>query len=487
MSGNPHVMVVDDEQELCELLAIRLEHHGYEVSTATSGQEALSLLGKRPVDAMIVDLRLGDCSGLDLLTEIQQRAAYVPVVMLTAHGTIEAAVEAMRRGAYGFLTKPFHDHDLLQKLSHAVESGALKREVAGLRKAVSGDEGEHRLLGTSEAITRVRELIARVAPSEATVLVQGESGTGKELAARSLHALSNRKAGPFVAVNCGALPAELLESELFGHVRGSFTGAVRDKAGLFAAARGGTLFLDEIGESSLAVQVKLLRVLQERRFARVGSTQEEDADVRVIAATNKDLRTLVGEGRFREDLFYRLHVVPLRMPSLRERVTDVPFLATVFLERSAARYGMPIPRISREAMDSLLAHAWPGNVRELSNVMEAALLMSRSNEIRANDLSVPQAPSGADKQQPPQARGSGPAHGLGGELGAMINALGSTAPLPPLREARDAFEKAYIVEVLTRSGGNVAAAARLAGRNRTDFYELLRRHGLTPAQFKQTA
>lgn len=490
MIASPHVVVVDDEQELCELLAMRLEHHGYRVSTATSGRAGLSLLGESPVDAMILDLRLGDASGLEVLNEVQKRAPDVPVVILTAHGTIETAVEAMQRGAYGFLTKPFHDHDLLQRLSHAVERSKLRREVAGLRRVVGG-EGEVRLLGTSDAITRVRELIARIAPSDATVLIQGESGTGKELCARMLHDQSLRSSGPFVAVNCGALPSELLESELFGHVRGAFTGAINNKQGLFTAASGGTLFLDEIGESSLAVQVKLLRVLQERRFARVGSTQEEEADVRVLAATNRDLRTLVAEGRFREDLFYRLHVVPLSVPPLRERKSDIPFLSTVFLERSAARHGLPTPRLSRDAMDALLAHPWPGNVRELANVMEAALLMSRSNEIRANNLPLPDAPASEKAPSPASSPKSGlqPVPSLAQielSLGAMITQLSQdqSTPLPSLREARDAFEKAYIIESLKRSGGNVAAAARIAGRNRTDFYELLRRHGLSPASFK---
>jgi DNA-binding NtrC family response regulator len=500
MNQARHVVVIDDEQELCELLAMRLEHHGYRVTTSATGKGGLALLGGDPVDAMILDLRLGDSDGLDVLSEVHKRAPDVPVVILTAHGTIQTAVEAMQRGAYGFLTKPFHDHDLLQKLGNAVERSTLRREVAGLRRIVGGEDVESRLLGTSAAIARVRELIARIAPSDATVLSEGESGTGKELCARMLHELSLRKAGPFVAVNCGALPSELLESELFGHVRGAFTGAIRDKAGLFAAARGGTLFLDEIGESSIAVQVKLLRVLQERRYARVGSTQEEEADVRVLAATNRELRALVADGQFREDLFYRLHVVPLRVPPLRERDSDVRFLATLFLERSAARHGMPVPRLSRDAMDALLSHPWPGNVRELANVMEAALLMSRSNEIHAKDLSLPTgALTSASTSTSVAAPGNGPPSGLhavaprasgyqhDAQLGAMIVTLSEdSAPLPPLREARDAFEKAYIIESLKRSGGNVAAAARVAGRNRTDFYELLRRHGLSPASFKES-
>ncbi|HSN97798.1 MAG TPA: sigma-54 dependent transcriptional regulator, partial [Candidatus Nanopelagicales bacterium] len=365
----PHVLIVDDEPHLCELLALRLEHHGYHVTTELTARGGIGALARERVDAMIVDLRLEDGDGLDVLTEVQKRSPDVPVVILTAHGTIETAVEAMKRGAYGFLTKPFHDHDLLQKLAHAVESAKLRREVAGLRRIVGAASDEMRLLGTSDRIAVVREIIARVAPTDATVLLLGESGTGKELAARSLHGLSPRRDLPFVAVNCSALPAELLESELFGHVRGAFTGALRDKEGLFASAHRGTLFLDEIGDAPAAVQVKLLRVLQERRFNRVGSTTEEEVDVRVIAATNRDLRSEVQEGRFHEDLFYRLHVVPIVMPPLRERVEDIPLLCEVFLARAAARYGFPEPHVSTDALRVLLAHPWPGNVREVANVM----------------------------------------------------------------------------------------------------------------------
>jgi two-component system response regulator GlrR len=394
----------------------------------------------------------------------------------------------MRRGAYGFLTKPFHDHDLLQKLSHATENAALRREVKGLRRIVGASSEDAQLIGTSRALARVREVIKRVARTDVTVLITGESGTGKELAARSLHALSPRGEGPFVALNCGAIPPDLLESELFGHTKGAFTGATRDRPGLFAAAHGATLFLDEIGDASLAVQVKLLRVLQERRFTPVGSNVEEEVDVRVIAATNRDLRNDVTAGRFREDLFFRLHVVPLSMPSLRERLEDVPLLAEVFLERAAARHGVAVPHLSRAALDVLLAHGWPGNVRELANVMEAALLLAGADELRPEHLmglTTPLSPRPALGSAPQLAwdEGGGAPRSPHGEV------LGSLAdpdkPLPPLKEARDAFERLYLVEVLKRSSGNVSAAARVAGRNRTDFYELLRRHGISQAEFKE--
>jgi two-component system response regulator GlrR len=467
-----HVVVIDDEVDLCELLALRLEHHGYRVTTDATAEGGLAVLGREPVDAMIVDLRLGRGSGLDVLSEVQKRSPDVPVIILTAHGSIEMAVEAMGRGAYGFLTKPFHDHELLQKLAHGVESVRLRRELSGLRRLIGGGSTEHRLLGTSDAVNRVREVIARVAPTEATVLVLGESGTGKELVARMLHAGSPRLGGPFVAVNCAAMPGELLESELFGHVRGAFTGADRDRDGVFAAASGGTLFLDEVGDAPPAVQVKLLRVLQEQRFTRVGSTSETKTDVRIIAATNKDLRQAVADGEFREDLYYRLHVVPVHMPPLRERPGDVPLLARVFLTRAAARHGLAPPSLSPEAARLLSEHPWPGNVRELANVMEGAVLLARGGVLGVEDLRpvMTPAPQSAPREVP---------------SGASAWLPGAHAPLPPLKEARDAFERAYLAEALRRSDGNVSAAARLAGRNRTDFHDLLRKHGLSSADFRE--
>ncbi|QRK08639.1 sigma-54-dependent Fis family transcriptional regulator [Archangium violaceum] len=468
------VLVVDDDLELCELISLRLEAQGMRVSIVPTGQQALARVDRGEVDAMVLDLRLGDADGLEILALARERIPELPVVILTAHGTIETAVEAMRRGAYGFLTKPFQDHELVQKLVHALERTTLQREVDDLRRIVAGVPRE-RLIGGSPAITQVRAHIARVAPSDATVLVLGESGTGKELAARLLHGLSRRAHGPFVAVNCGALPPELLESELFGHVKGAFTGATQSREGLFGAARGGTLFLDEVGEAPPSVQVKLLRVLQERRYTRVGSSTEEEADVRVVAATNRDLREEVEVRRFREDLYYRLCVVPITMPSLRERPEDIPLLAQLFLERAAAHNGMRVPRLSADALQILRDYSWPGNVRELLNVMEAAVLLAASEELRAEHLIHLVQPS--PRSEHPSAEESAPG-------ASTPRLLGTEAPLPTLREARDAFERDYLIEALRRCGGNVSAAARMAGRNRTDFYELLRRHGLSAADFK---
>ncbi|MDB4973275.1 MAG: Response regulator of zinc sigma-54-dependent two-component system [Myxococcaceae bacterium] len=471
----PHIVVIDDEEELCELITIRLEHNGYRVSSERSCRGALEILEREVVDAMLLDLRLDGENGLDLLVEVQKRVLDLPVIILTAHGTIETAVQAMKAGAYGFLTKPFDDRELTEKIAHAVEHVRLRREVAGLRRIV-GDVGSDRLLGTSAAISTVRDVVARVAPSEATVLILGESGTGKEVAARSIHALSPRK-GPFIAINCGALPAELLESELFGHRRGAFTGASRDKDGLFAAADKGTLLLDEIGDAPPSVQVKLLRVLQERSYTPVGATDVRATDVRVIAATNRDLRADMEAGRFREDLFYRLHVVPVVMPPLRDRREDIPLLAELFLTRAAAQHKLSAPHLSHEALRILMAHSWPGNVRELANVVEGAALLSNDGVLRPNHvLAVLPKRGGDDRVSTSPANVD---HLPGGAASVEPN-----APIPPMREAREAFDRAYLEELLKRSGGNVSAAARTAGRNRTDFYELLHRYALNPADFR---
>ncbi|MBX3187479.1 MAG: sigma-54-dependent Fis family transcriptional regulator [Labilithrix sp.] len=473
-STRPHVLLVEDDLDLCELLSIRIEAAGYDVSVEHSVQGALEHVGSERVDAILLDLRLGNEDGFEVLEGVAKRSAHVPVIILTAHGSIDLAVEAMKKGAYAFVTKPFHDHDLLEKLKHTVESHRLRREIAGLRRIVGVHDERTRLVGVSPAIERVREMIGLVAPTDTTVLILGESGTGKEIVARSIAALSPRKDGPFIAVNCAGLSAELLESTLFGHKKGAFTGAVSEREGLFGAARKGTLFLDEIGETPLEVQAKLLRVLQERRFTALGSTVEQEADVRIITATNRDLRQEVVEKRFREDLFYRLHVVPLAMPALRERREDVTLLAEMFLERAAARAGITTPQLGARALGALNAHSWPGNVRELENVMEAAVLLCRNGEIDLDHLPG----IGTSSPGPADARTADLARGAANLLSIYASSDGP-AP-PPLRDAREAFEGAYLDVVLARSGGNVTTAAKLAGRNRTDFYDLMRRHGRSP-------
>lgn len=470
---NPHVLVVDDEEDLSELLQLRLRHEGFMASTCTNSRGALAILESQRIDAMLLDLRLEDEDGLDLLSQVLDRYGDLPVIMLTAHGTTDLAVEAMKRGAYGFITKPFDDHELIQELRHAVDHAHLRREVAGLRRMV-GRSGSQRLLGTSEPISDVREIIARAASTDATVLILGESGTGKELAARSIHDLSPRHAAPFVAINCGALPGDLLESELFGHVRGAFTGAAREKEGLFAAAHGGTLFLDEIGDAPADVQVKLLRVLQERQFVPVGATEPRATDVRIVAATNRDLAESVREGSFREDLYYRLHVVPVRMPPLRARAADIPVLAQVFLARSGENYRLSDPQFSKGAIEFLLKHDWPGNVRELANVVEAAAVLSRDGTITVEHL---------EAVLPRSVR----PRSLEGDTSFRTHApFAGGTPFESLRQAKVKFEREYLVSLMKHCKGNVSAASRIAERNRSDFHELLKRHGVQSADYRDS-
>jgi two-component system, NtrC family, response regulator GlrR len=476
----PHVLLIDDDEDHCELLVIRLEHHGFRVSAEYTSRGGLEVLEREVVDAMLLDLRLDQENGLDVLVEVQKRSVDLPVIILTAHGTIDTAVEAMKRGAYGFLTKPYDDHELMQKLEHAVERVRLRREVAGLRRIVGDPSSGDRLLGTSAPIAAVREVISRIAPTEATTLILGESGTGKEVAARSLHALSLRRNQPFIAVNCGALPADLLESELFGYRKGAFTGALRDKDGLFAAAEGGTLFLDEIGDAPHPVQIKLLRVLQERTYLPVGATEPAFANVRIIAATNHDLRADLEAGRFREDLFYRIHVVPINMPPLRERREDIPLLAELFLARATAQHGLTAPHLAHDALHLLMGHDWPGNIRELANVVQGAALLTSDGVLRPQHvLSV--LPRRDAEPRAVAATVSGAANGAPKAVGM----LESADPLPPLREARETFDRAYLEEVLRRARGVVSMAAKMSGRNRTDFHDLLRRYDINASEFRE--
>ncbi|WP_394842140.1 sigma-54 dependent transcriptional regulator [Pendulispora brunnea] len=478
-SREPHILLVDDDIELCELVSLRLEAKGHRVSVEHTVKGALRRIGSEYVDTVLLDLRLGQEDGFEVLDGIAKRSPDVPVIVLTAHGTIDTAVESIRKGAFGFVTKPFLDHDLLEKIGHAIESSRLRREIAGLRRVMGDGHEDARLVGVSPAIERIREIITRVAPTDASVLILGESGTGKELVARSFHALSRRAHEPFIAVNCAGLAPELLESTLFGHTKGAFTGATANREGLFGAANKGTLFLDEIAEAPPAVQAKLLRVLQEKRYTPVGTTTEQEANVRILAATNRDLRQEVLERRFREDLFYRLHVVPVTMPPLRERKEDILLLAEMFLERAAARYRFSVPRIGDAARAALFEHPWPGNVRELANVMEAAVLAGHGGELKVEHL-------------PGVTMGESPAQSMLEDFSTRARQLldpyvtASAQTFPALRDARDAFERAYLDVVLSRTSGNVSSAARLAGRNRTDFYDLLRRHGYSPAVYKRS-
>ncbi len=435
------IVVADDEQVQRETVASVLREWGHTVHEADGGQKVLQLVADHAVDLVITDLRMPDLSGLDVVRRVKELQPDVEVVVVTAYGSVEGAVDAMRAGAADFLTKPV-DLDHLELLVRRLLSHRdLVRENRALRRRLQESHREFRLLGDAPALREVLARAARAAETDATVLIQGESGTGKELLARTIHDLSGRAAGPFVAVNCAALPETLLESELFGYVKGAFTGADRDHRGRIAQAAGGTLFLDEIGDVPLPVQVKLLRFLQEREYTPVGGERVETADVRVIAATHRDLRALIDEGSFREDLYYRLDVVELRLPPLRERREDIPVLVEHFLRRYAERYGRPARMVSREAMDALLKHDYRGNVRELENIIEQAVVMCRGEVIHTDDL-----PAAVVHR-----RGDGGAEPAAGDY---------EGDLPGFLER---LECSIIERTLARFDGNQSATARHLG------------------------
>ena len=370
------ILIVDDESEIRESLQTLLELEGYRVQTAGSGEEGLAHIASHPFDLMLLDLALPGKSGIEVLAEIRERDPQLAVIMITAYGTVENAVSAMQAGAVNFIQKPWDNEKLLADLRAAIARRRAEEENIQLKRALKQRYNFRNIVGKSEAMLRILDLVTQVAPSRSTILIQGESGTGKELIAKAIHMNSPRKDRPFVPVNAGSTPADLLESTLFGHVKGAFTSAVTSKKGLFEIADRGTLFLDEIGTMSLETQAKILRVLQDRKFMHLGGVQEIQVDVRVIAATNVDLRRLVKEGRFREDLFYRLNVITLELPPLRKRREDISLLVEHFLQKFCAENGQPPKQFSTEALRPLLDYDWPGNVRELENVVERAVVLS---------------------------------------------------------------------------------------------------------------
>ncbi|HHB7636070.1 two-component system response regulator GlrR [Klebsiella pneumoniae] len=437
------LLLVDDDPGLLKLLGMRLVSEGYSVVTAESGPEALRVLGREKVDLVISDLRMDEMDGLQLFSEIQKGHPGMPVIILTAHGSIPDAVAATQQGVFSFLTKPVDKDALYKAIDEALEQRSLATDEAWRQAIVT----------RSPLMLRLLEQAGMVAQSDVSVLINGQSGTGKEIVAQAIHNASPRHDKPFVAINCGALPEQLLESELFGHARGAFTGAVSNREGLFQAAEGGTLFLDEIGDMPVALQVKLLRVLQERKVRPLGSNRDIEINVRIISATHRDLPKAMARGEFREDLFYRLNVVNLKIPPLSERTEDIPLLANHLLRQSADRHKPFVRAFSSDAMKRLMAAKWPGNVRQLVNVIEQCVALTSSPVI--GDALVEQA--------------------LEGE---------NTA-LPTFVEARNQFELNYLRKLLQITKGNVTHAARMAGRNRTEFYKLLSRHELDANDFKE--
>ena len=438
-----HLLLVDDDPGLLKLLGMRLVSEGYSVVTAESGQEGLKVLSREKVDLVISDLRMDERDGLQLFAEIQKQQPGMPVIILTAHGSIPDAVAATQQGVFSFLTKPVDKDALYKAIDSALEHAAPSNDEAWRESIVT----------RSPIMLRLLEQARMVAQSDVSVLINGQSGTGKEILAQAIHNASPRSKNAFIAINCGALPEQLLESELFGHARGAFTGAVSSREGLFQAAEGGTLFLDEIGDMPAPLQVKLLRVLQERKVRPLGSNRDIDINVRIISATHRDLPKVMARNEFREDLYYRLNVVNLKIPALAERAEDIPLLANHLLRQAADRHKPFVRAFSTDAMKRLMAASWPGNVRQLVNVIEQCVALTSSPVI--SDALVEQA--------------------LEGE---------NTA-LPTFAEARNQFELNYLRKLLQITKGNVTHAARMAGRNRTEFYKLLSRHELEANDFKE--
>ena len=445
----PSVLVVDDDPDLLRLMQIRLSAAGYAVTIAESAERALAQLAVARPRVVVTDLRMSGMDGMALFESIQEKNPSLPVIILTAHGTIPDAVSAVKSGVFGYLTKPFEARTLLTEIERALTLGG----GTSTAPTEMGDDSWRKEITTRNPV--MEDVLAKarlVAESDASVFIYGESGTGKELLARAIHDASRRRDHPFVAINCGAIPEQLLESELFGHVKGSFTGAVRDHKGLFLTANKGTLFLDEIGDMPVTLQVKLLRVLQERQVRPVGSTQSFEVDVRVISATHRNIEAEMAAGNFRDDLYYRLNVVALHLPPLAERREDIPLLANHFLTQLVEKYKRTISSFASEAVEVLVAAPWPGNVRQLYNVVEQSVALATTPVIPATLV-----------QQAIQHQ---------------------QTEFESFEDARRKFERDYLAQILRITEGNVTQAARLAKRNRTEFYKLLQRHQLDPKLFK---
>jgi two-component system response regulator HydG len=441
------VLIVDDEPEMCALLSDVLKGEGFAVETATSGEQALARMGAREFAAVITDLNMKGMPGLPLLREIKRLYPETNVIIMTAFGSVETAIEAMKQGAYDYVVKPVKTEEITLTTEKAVREALLRKELLWLRRAVEKEYSFNQILGKSKPMQAVFELIRRITPSASSVLITGESGTGKELVARAVHFNSPRSQGPFVPVNCAAIPENLLESEMFGHVRGAFTDAKMDRRGLFEEAQGGTIFLDEISELPMSLQAKLLRVLQEKEIRRVGGTRSTPVDARVIAATNLDLAEQVRAKQFREDLFYRLNVIEVHMPALRERTEDIPLLAMHFIKKYADAMKKRVAGLTEGALALLMDYAWPGNVRELENVIERGVTLTRGEKIVPEDL-----PQGV--------------RGDAGDRQMIEEAAEKTRSLAEV-------ERAYILRVLEKTAGNKYQAAQILAIDRKTLYRKL--------------
>ena len=451
MSPQPSILVIDDESGILDTLRILLKNEGFDVTTAQGGKAGLEQLKTAAPEIVLTDVRMPQVTGIDILQAVRDQDPETPVILMTAQASLQTAIQAVNEGAFYYIQKPFSNDDLVAICRRAAEHRQLRTENKQLKQEMRRRErsGLAKPLGKSRVFLDVLRLAEQVAPTESTVLIQGESGTGKEVIARYIHELSGRSEGSFFSLNCGALPESLLESELFGHVKGSFTGAVRDKQGLFAAARGGTFFLDEIGEMSPATQVKLLRVLQEREAIPVGGTEAIPVDVRVVAATNRDLEDDIRRGRFRTDLYYRLNVIAIHLPPLRERRDDIPIFVDAFLKRIVQEHNEPLKRLTPAALEPILAYDWPGNVRELENALERAVVLTRGETI---------------------------------DVGAIPEKVTQRKAEPLVAERShhnptlDVIEQAYITWVLQGEGGNKTRAAEVLGIDPSTLYRKLSRY-----------
>jgi len=445
------ILVVDDEESMCRFMEIMLSKEGYQVDTANDGYSGVNLLKQSEYDLVIADLNMPEMTGIDLLKEIKSFKQKQDFIVMTAYATVDTAIEAMKQGAIDYITKPFKVDEIKLVIEKSINRKILIEENKKLKQQLNISNDFDNIIGKSHNICEVKRLASRIAESDSTVLIRGESGTGKDLMAKAIHNHSPRKSGPFITINCGALPENLLESELFGHKKGSFTGAIRDKDGLFKVADGGTFFLDEIGNTSPAIQIKLLRVLEEKRITPVGDTNPIDVDVRLIAATNSDLEEDVKRGKFREDLFYRLNVIPLYIPALRERKDDIPLLVDHFIKKFCFKINVSQKEITNQAIERLMDFQWKGNVRELENTIERAVLLSREDILDLNDF--PKNLSSSDK----------------------IVTGGDTIPENPTLES---IEKAYIHFIMSKTGGKKTRAAKILGIDPSTLYRKIERYDL---------
>jgi two-component system, NtrC family, response regulator GlrR len=456
----PRILVVDDDKNLLEIARTRLAANNYNVTVARGSEEALEATKAQNFDLVILDLRLADEDGMTLMEKLHALYPGTPVIILTAYASVEGAVEAMKRGAYTYLTKPFDPRELILQIARALESCKLASENQRLRGLLKEKYDFANIVAKSDKMQKVLEAVSCVAKTDSTVYIHGESGTGKELIAKAIHLASERKEASFVAINCAAIPESLLESELFGHEKGAFTGAVKSTKGLFAQANHGTLFLDEIGDLPLSVQVKLLRALEEWQFYPVGGEKPVQVDVRVVVATKKDLMKEVKKGLFREDLFYRVHVIPIVLPPLKERIEDVPYLVDHLLKKICQQVKREVKGLTPKAMEKLMQHDWPGNVRELENTLEYAVTMTQ-RDIITDDLI------------------------LQTQIAPSLAKPETTGSFKTLKEARSEFEKAYLIRILHSCNGKATRAAEIAGKYRADFYGLLKKHAIKVAEFKR--